>query len=103
VTHNGSSSFPEGLLMSDLRQTRLNPSFGWLYPELPAGQWLPARQAAMQIADRLWLQDGSEALVRDRLLPQEYFEFQGGTPRSVDWYVTAERLSDATVELAPGM
>jgi hypothetical protein len=85
--------------VSVVRQARLNPEFGWLYPELPAGDWLPARQVAMQIAKRLWQEDGSEALVRDRLLRPEHFEFQGSTPRSVDWYVTAERLSDATAEL----
>lgn len=87
--------------MSDLRRARLNPKFEWLYPEVPAGEWLPAAQVAMQRAERLCHEeDGDEALMRDRLLPPEHFEFQGGTPRSVDWYVTAERLSDATAEMA---
>ena len=87
------------LLVSEVRQARLNAEFGWLYPELAAGEWLPAWQAAMQIAERLWHEDGSEALVRDRLLRPEHFDFQGGIPRSLDWYVTADRLSDATAEL----
>ena len=85
--------------VSGIRRARLNPKFGWRYPELPAGEWLPAWQAAMQIAERLWQEDGSEALIRDRLLSAEHFDFQAGTPRSVDWYVTPERLSDATAEL----
>ncbi len=86
--------------MSELRRAKLNPKFGSVYPELPAGEWLPAWQAAMQVAERLWHEDGSEALVRDRLLSPEHFDFQGGTSRSADWYVTAERLSDATEEYA---
>ena len=86
------------LLVID-RQARLNPKFGRLYPELPSGEWLPAWQAAMQIAERLCQEDGSEALKGDRVLPPEHFDFQGGSPRSADWYVTAERLSDETAEL----
>ena len=85
--------------MSELRRARLNSNFGSLYPELPAGEWLPAWQAAMQVAERLWHEDGREALLRDRLLPPEYFDFDGGTPRSADWYVAAERLSDATAQV----
>jgi hypothetical protein len=54
----------------------------------------------MQTAERLWREDGSEALTRDRLLLPDHFDFQGGTPRSVDWYVTPERLSDAPAEIA---
>jgi hypothetical protein len=54
----------------------------------------------MQTAERLWREDGSEALTRDRLLPPDHFDFQGGTPRSVDWYVMPERLSDAPAEIA---
>jgi hypothetical protein len=86
--------------VSDLRQARLKPKFGRLYPELPVKEWLPASQAALQIAERLWHEDEIETLVRDRLLPAEHFDFRGGTPRSANWYVTAERLSDATGESA---
>ena len=39
--------------MSELRRARLNPKFGRLYPELPADEWLPAWQTAMQVAERL--------------------------------------------------
>jgi hypothetical protein len=34
--------------------------------------------------------------MRDRLLSDEHFEFQGGEPRSSGWYVSPERLSDPT-------
>jgi len=71
-----------------------------MYPELPAGEWLPAWEASMQIAERLWQEGGVGALVRDRLLRPEHFDFQGGTPRSPDWYVTPERLSDTPAEPA---
>jgi hypothetical protein len=89
-----------GHFVSELRLARLDPKFESLYPELHAGEWLPAWEAAMQVAVRLWQEDGSEALIRDRLLSPEHFDFQGGSARSVDWYVTAERMSDATGEFA---
>jgi hypothetical protein len=87
------------LRVRDVREARLNPEFGRLYPDLPAGEWLPAWEAAMQTVERLWREEGSQALVRDRLLRQELFDFRGGTRRSAGWYVTAERLSDATAEV----
>jgi hypothetical protein len=59
-----------------------------------ADHWLPAWQAAMRRAERVWRETGADALLRGRLLPDEHFEFKGGKPRPVDWYIAPERLSD---------
>jgi hypothetical protein len=86
-----------------VRLTKLNPEFGLLYPEIPAGQWLPAWDATLHRANRLWKEVGPEAIVRDRLLPDEHFQFEGGEPRPPGWYVIPERLSDpAGVEVSQG-
>jgi hypothetical protein len=74
----------------------LNPKFSALYPELEAGRWLPAWQAAVRRAERLWHDLGAEALIQGRILPDEHFRFRGGSPREFGWYVTPERLSDPT-------
>ena len=82
--------------MVDQRLAVLDPKFRFLYPELPAGQWLPALDAAIWQADRLWLEAGADALLRDRVLPDKHFQFWGGSPRRLGWYITPERLCDRT-------
>lgn len=82
--------------MGLLRRTRLDPKFGSLYPEIPAGHWIPAWQAATRMAERLWREAGPEALLEGRILPEEHFQFCGGRSRGANWYVTPERLSDPT-------
>ena len=82
--------------MVPLRRTRLDPKFGFLYPEIPAGHWIPAWQAATRRAERLWREEGADALLRGRILPEEHFQFRGGRPRGAGWYVEPERLSDPT-------
>ena len=82
--------------MADHRFALLVPRFGSLYPELPAGEWISAWDAAMRRAQQVWLEAGVEAVVYTRLLPEEHFEFRGGVPRPSDWYIRPERLSDPT-------
>jgi hypothetical protein len=79
--------------MPRLRLTLLNQEFGALYPSIPVDQWLPAWEAARRRADEVWFVLGQHAFVK-RLLPEEHFRFQGGKPRSGDWY--PERSSDVT-------
>jgi cytochrome P450 len=79
-----------------LRRARLDPKFGPLYPEIPAGHWIPAWQAATRRAERLWREAGADALLSGRVLPEEHFQFRGGRPRSMGWYIEPERLSDPT-------
>jgi hypothetical protein len=82
--------------VGEQRRVMLDPQFGSLYPELKAGEWLPAWEAAVRRAEHLWRDLGAEALIRDRVLPDEHFRFRGGTPRDSGWYVIPERLSDPT-------
>ena len=82
--------------MAGPRRTRLDPKFGSLYPEIPAGHWLPAWQAATRRAERLWREQGPEALLEDRLLSDKHFQFRGGIPRPGGRYVVPERLTDPT-------
>ena len=87
--------------MSRLRLARLNPLFGSLYPEIPAGHWMTAWEAATRRADRVWLQEGAEALIHSRLLPEEHFQFLGGKPRPEGPDFRPERLSDPTAAELP--
>jgi hypothetical protein len=82
------------VLVATLRRALLDPRFGSIYPEIPAGHWLPAWQAAMRRAERLWRDVGPDALIEGRLLPDEHFKFRGGKPRELGWYVEPQRLSD---------
>ena len=80
--------------MGGQRRAKLKPEFRSLYPELPVNQWLPAWGVATRRAETVWRDSGADALVQGRLLSDEHFEFRGGEPRPVDWYVIPERLSD---------
>jgi hypothetical protein len=80
--------------MAVLRLCRLDPEYHFRYPDLPAGQWMPAWEAAVRRADQVWWEAGADALSRGRVLPEDHFQFRGGEPRPVGWYPTPERLSD---------
>jgi hypothetical protein len=83
------------------RITRLNPQFGSLYPEIPAGHWITAWEATKRRADRVWRQEGAEALIHSRLLPEDHFQFLGGQPRPKGLDFRPERLSDPTAAELP--
>jgi hypothetical protein len=79
-----------------VRCARLEPEYASLYPEIPAGKWLPAWQVASRRAERVWLEAGADALVQRRLLSERHFQFRGGSARPVSWYINPGRLSDPT-------
>jgi hypothetical protein len=60
------------------RESRVRPGFGHLYPELRPG-WDAAQDAARRLADRLLARQGYAALLKGRVLPDEHFEFRGGS------------------------
>ena len=60
------------------RETRLRPGYGHAYPELRPG-WEVAQSVAARVADRLLSRHGYAALLRRRVLPDEHFEFRGGS------------------------
>jgi hypothetical protein len=60
------------------RETRMRPGYGHVYPELRPG-WEAAQRVAARVADRLLSRHGYAALLRRRVLPDEHFEFRGGS------------------------
>jgi hypothetical protein len=60
------------------RETRVRPGFGHLYPELRPG-WDVAQDAARRLADRILTKQGYAALLKGRVLPDDHFEFRGGS------------------------
>lgn len=60
------------------RETRVRPGFGHLYPELRSG-WEAAQEAARRLADRIVSRQGYAAVLKGRVMPEEHFEFRGGS------------------------
>lgn len=60
------------------RETRLRPGFSLLYPEVRPG-WEVAQSVARRVADRILARRGYAGLLNRRVLPEEHFEFRGGS------------------------
>jgi hypothetical protein len=61
------------------REVRLRPEYGEVYPELPAGLWLPADQVAAVVVRRA--SAARRLAIHRRTLDPAHFEFRGGQPR----------------------
>ena len=66
--------------MTIQREARLKPEFAHLYPELPAGRWMPASEVGATILVSQ-LKATRPPTLGERLLPEEHFEFRGGAMR----------------------
>jgi hypothetical protein len=77
------------------RLARLRPEYAPLYPELPPGVWIKARDAAAVIVDgvmagsRLWPGPGP------RVLMDEHFMFRGGTGQWIGRSDPEPRMDDS--------
>lgn len=63
-----------------LREARLRPEWGKLYPTLRTGQW----ESAAVLADRLLAESllrGTGTALHGRVLPDAHFDFRGGAAR----------------------
>jgi hypothetical protein len=60
------------------RETRLRPGLTQLYPELRPG-WEVAQIVAARVAERILARHGYAGLLNRRVLPDEHFEFRGGS------------------------
>jgi hypothetical protein len=60
------------------REVRVRSGFGHLYPEIRPG-WDAAASAARLVSDRIVAQQGYAAVLKGRVLPDEHFEFRGGS------------------------
>lgn len=69
--------------MTLIREARLRPAFAHLYPELPAGQWMPASQIGATILMSQLKSERAPSL-GERLLDDAHFEFRGGIAREAD-------------------
>lgn len=66
--------------MTLIREARLRLEFAHLYPELPAGQWMPASQIGATILLAQLRSERAPSL-GERLLDESHFEFRGGLSR----------------------
>lgn len=61
-----------------MREARLRPEFGHLYPELTPGHWEPASRIAEVVLARYLLQQMGAEDPMERALQESHFEFRGG-------------------------
>jgi len=81
-------------LNSRIRQVRLRPQFAGLYPGLEPGVWETATELAARLLAQHAVQPSPGFMLSDRILPEEHFEFQGGSLRGSSWTGTPSRVSD---------
>lgn len=66
--------------MPPIREARLRPEFSALYPDIPAGQWMPARELSDLLLSRRVIAPPPIEVppegVRQRVLSDEHFEFR---------------------------
>lgn len=60
------------------REARLRPGCSHFYPELRPG-WEVAQNVAARVADRIVTRQGYAAVLSRRVLPDDHFEFRGGS------------------------
>jgi hypothetical protein len=65
---------------------------GVLYPGLEPGVWETATELAAGLLAQHATQPSPGYMLSNRVLPNEHFEFQGGTSRDVSW--TPSRRTD---------
>ena len=81
-------------LNSRIRQVRLRPQFASLYPGLEPGVWETATELAARLLAQHAVQPSPGFMLSNRVLPEEHFEFQGGSPRGSSWTGTPSRVTD---------
>ena len=79
---------------SRIRLVRLRPQFASLYPGLDPGVWETATELAARLLAQHTLQPSPGHMLSNRILPEEHFEFMGGTPRGPAWTGVRSRVSD---------
>jgi hypothetical protein len=62
--------------MPPLRQARLKAEFAPLYPGIQPEMWLPARDVADRVLERILDRSDVSDGLRQRVLPPEHFDFR---------------------------
>ena len=88
-----------GLTNSRIRLVRLRPEFAHLYPGLDPGVWETATDLAARLLAQHAVQPSPGYMLSNRILPDEHFEFQGGSPRGSSWTGLRSRLTDQSSRL----
>jgi hypothetical protein len=84
-----------GQINSRIRLVRLRPELASLYPGLDPMVWETATELAAKLLAQHALRPSPGYMLSDRVLPEEHFEFQGGTPRSSSWNGPGSRATDS--------
>ena len=85
---------------SRIRLVRLRPEFADIYPGLDPGVWETATELAARLLAQHTIQPSPGFMLSNRILPDEHFEFQGGTPaRGSSWTGMRARVSDPSRRL----
>jgi hypothetical protein len=79
---------------SRIRLVRLRPEFASLYPGLDPGVWETATELAARLLAQHAIRPSPGYMLSNRVLPDEHFEFQGGSPRGVGWSGPRSRVTD---------
>jgi hypothetical protein len=83
---------------SRIRLVRLRPEFAHLYPGLDPGVWETATELAARLLAQHAFNPSPGYMLSNRVLPDEHFEFQGGSPRSAGWTGPRSRATDVARE-----
>jgi hypothetical protein len=75
------------------REARLRPDHAHRYPDVRPERWEPAATVADRVLAGRLLR-GSLIAMRDRVLPDEHFEFRGGTARGGERQGSRPRRED---------
>ena len=79
------------------REARLRAEFGYLYPGIAAGEWVPVESLINQVVTLLYGDPGQSGVITgSRLLREDHFEFRGRSPRPKGWPDGLSRMSDAS-------
>lgn len=79
---------------SRIRLVRLRPEFASFYPGLDPGVWETATELAARLLAQHMIQPSPGHMLSNRVLPEEHFEFMGGTARGSSWPGVRSRATD---------
>ena len=81
------------------REARLRGEFGYLYPGIATGRWVPVEALINQVVTLLYGDPSKSGVITgSRLLREDHFEFRGSSPRPEGWPSDLSRMSDASAE-----
>jgi hypothetical protein len=79
---------------SRIRLVRLRPEFASLYPGLDPQVWETATELMARLLAQHAVQPSPGFMLSNRILPDQHFEFQGGSPRAPSWSGLRSRATD---------